>query len=71
MAENSTQVASTIQNTCSRLSIGETTFHKLVKEGRLRVFKVGKKTLVPEAEIERFVAEQLAAHAQARSPAAS
>ena len=70
MAETAPQVASTIHSTCARLSIGETTFHKLVKEGRLRVFKVGTKTLVPEAEIERFVADQLVEHAQSRQPAA-
>jgi hypothetical protein len=30
---------------------------------------VGKKTLVPEAEIERFVSDQLEAHAQAQQSA--
>lgn len=59
MAERD-QVASTIADTCRRLSVGKTTFFELVKSGRLKVFKLGRKTLVPEAEIHRLVAEQLA-----------
>lgn len=51
------QVASTIDATCRRLSIGKTTFHELVKQGRLRTFKLGRKTLVSEQEIWRFVEE--------------
>lgn len=62
------QVANTIARTCDRLSIGRTTFHELVKQGRLRVFKLGRKTLIPESEIQRLVAEEMdACAAQAGS----
>jgi excisionase family DNA binding protein len=59
MAETA-QVANSIENTCARLSIGRTTFYDLVNAGRLKVFKLGRKTLVPESEIQRLVSEQLA-----------
>jgi excisionase family DNA binding protein len=59
MAE-SQQVANSISDVCRRLSIGKTTFHELVNGGQLRVFKIGKKTLIPESEIQRFVADRLA-----------
>ena len=49
------QVASGIGTTCRRLNIGKTTFHKLVKEGRIKTFKIGRKTLVSEPEIWRLV----------------
>jgi len=42
-----------------RLCIGETTFHKMVNKGQIRVFKIGNKTLVTEAEIQRIMAGQL------------
>ena len=58
------RVASSIARTCDRLSIGQTTFHELVKQGRIKVFKLGRKTLVPESEILRLVAEQLEEHAK-------
>jgi len=62
------RVAFSIARTCDRLSIGPTTFHQLVKQGRLKVFKLGRKTLVPESEIQRLVAEQLAEQAKTGRP---
>lgn len=60
----SMQVANSIAKTCERLSVGRTTFHELVKEGRLKIFKLGRRTLVPESEIQRLVSEQLDAQAK-------
>lgn len=63
------QVANTIAKTCERLSIGRTTLYELVKQGRLRTFKIGGKTLIPESEIYRLVAEQMdASGRQASAP---
>lgn len=62
------RVALSIARACDRLSIGRTTFHELVKQGRIKVFKLGRKTLVPESEIQRLVAEQLAEQAKAWRP---
>jgi excisionase family DNA binding protein len=55
------QVANSIAETCERLSIGRTTLHSLINQGRLKAFKLGSKTLIPESEIERLVEEQLSA----------
>lgn len=37
--------------------IGKTTFYRLVKDGRLKVVKIGQRTFVAAAEVERFVNE--------------
>jgi excisionase family DNA binding protein len=31
----------------------------LIKQGRIRTIKVGSRTLIPESELQRFIAEQL------------
>jgi excisionase family DNA binding protein len=40
----------------SRLGFGLTKLYEEVKLGRLQVVKAGKRTLVSEAELERYVA---------------
>ncbi|HEU0196489.1 MAG TPA: hypothetical protein VFQ88_04630 [Nevskiaceae bacterium] len=48
--------AVTINEARERLGgIGRTLFFKLVNNGRLRVIKLGARTLVPESEIQRLV----------------
>lgn len=47
----------TIEEVCERLRIGKTMFHSLVKSGRLAIVKIGRKTLVSGAELERFAEE--------------
>ena len=39
---------------CEDNAIGLTTFHKLVKEQRLRVLKIGRKTVVAEEDEQAF-----------------
>ena len=48
--------ADTIDSFCSRFSIGKTTAYKLIKDGRLKVIKLGRRTLVPRAESDRLLA---------------
>lgn len=38
-----------------RLGIGPTSFWKIVKNGEIRVRKIGRRTLVEASEITRFV----------------
>lgn len=52
--------AHSIIGACQRLSIGKTTVYALLKQRRIKSFKLGKKTLIAEAEIQRFVSEQMA-----------
>jgi excisionase family DNA binding protein len=53
--------AITVDGFCHRFSIGRTTFYAEVKAGRIRPVKVGRKTLIPEAEVERWLASLSAA----------
>jgi len=48
---------------CARLSIGRNALYDLLREGKLRKIHVGKRTLIAESELQRFIAEQLRAAA--------
>lgn len=42
---------------CELLSIGRTTLYRLIREGDVTVKKVGRRTLVVYASLQRFVDE--------------
>ena len=44
-----------VPTACQILSISKSTFYLLVKDGRLPVFKLGKKTLVTSIALRDFV----------------
>lgn len=44
---------------CARLGVSRTTLYALIGAGQLRSFKVGAKTLIPESDLRKFVAERL------------
>jgi excisionase family DNA binding protein len=44
-----------------RLGVGKTVLRALLRDGELRSFRVGRAVLIPVAEIERFVADRVAA----------
>ncbi len=46
----------TVLEACTRLKIGRTTFYKLIGSGELRALKFGKKTLIAEEELDRWIA---------------
>lgn len=56
-----TPVANQVPQACARLGIGRTALYELLKSGAIRSFKVGARTLIPEAELQRFVADQMQA----------
>jgi len=41
------------------LGLGRTTTYRLIKEGRLRSIKVGRRRLVPADEIARFLRDEI------------
>jgi excisionase family DNA binding protein len=41
---------------CRRVGISPATFYKYVRLGKIRVVKIGGRTLVPAAEVERLLA---------------
>lgn len=65
-AVTTTPLAHSVQATCIRLGVGRVTLYKLLGSGQLKSFQVGNKRLIPEAELQRFIAEQLAADKVAR-----
>ena len=60
------KLAYSIREVVEATSLGPTTVFKLIKEGRLRTAKVGTRTLVRAAELDRFMDELFGAD---RSPA--
>ena len=47
--------ANSVLETCQRLGVSRTLFYTMVQRGHLRVVKLGARTLVPEAEIQRLL----------------
>jgi len=45
------------------LKIGKTTFYKLLSDGDLKSFKIGRSRRVPESEVLDYIAAQTAAAA--------
>jgi excisionase family DNA binding protein len=50
-----------IAETLEVLGIGRTNLYSLINTGRIRASKLGRRTLISSAEVERFIA-QLAAY---------
>lgn len=47
----------------STLKIGKTSFYKLISDGDLKSFKIGRSRRVPESELLDYIATQTAAAA--------
>ena len=59
-AGNTTQpIATPVANACRRLGIGRTKLYELIAKGEIRSIKIGTRTLIPETELQRFVAAKL------------
>lgn len=61
METQNTPLVHPVPEACRRLSIGRTMLYQLIERGELRPIKLGSKTLIPEAELQRLVAERLSA----------
>lgn len=48
-------IVTSINNAASALCLGRTSIYSLIKEGKLDVVKVGRRTLVTTASIRRIV----------------
>ena len=51
----------TVTAACERLSVSRTTLYELLKQGEIRSFKVGNRTLIPDSDLRAFVAKRLEA----------
>jgi excisionase family DNA binding protein len=67
MADNDTNhdVASirtrSIAEALTLLGISRPTLYKMIAARKLRVFKIGRRTLVPESELQRIVSQDMGA----------
>jgi excisionase family DNA binding protein len=48
-----------VRAAAAELGIGRDTTYALIHEGRLRVLRLGRRLLVPQAELERFIEREL------------
>lgn len=55
-----TPLAHQIPEACARVGIGRTMMYQLIKEGQIKPIKVGRRTLIPETELQKLVAGQAA-----------
>lgn len=56
----STPLTHTVDEAIKRLTVSRTTMYELIKAGEIRPFKIGRKTLIPEAELRRFIDARMA-----------
>lgn len=61
--QQSAPLANSIMDACRRLGVGRTTIYELIQTRKLRTFKVGQRTLIPESDLVRFVDERVEAGA--------
>lgn len=47
--------ALTVREFCREMSIGKTLFYEQVKSKKIRILKIGRKTLVPMSELFRLM----------------
>ncbi|HEY8162619.1 MAG TPA: helix-turn-helix domain-containing protein [Methylocystis sp.] len=52
---NDSQLAYRVKDFCPRIGISASTFWKYVKVGRIRVIRIGGRTLVPASEVDRLL----------------
>lgn len=53
-------VANTVSEACQRLGIARNSLYNLINAGEIFAIKIGSRTLIPESELNRFVASRLA-----------
>lgn len=53
-------LAFSIKDACNTLSLGKTTIFALIKEGRLRVVRIGGRTLIPADSLRALLEKDAA-----------
>ena len=53
-------LAHQIPQACQRIGVARTSIYELIKAGELRSIKVGSRTLIPESELQQFIAKRMA-----------
>ena len=52
-------ISTNVTDACRRLGIGKTKLYELIKAGEIRTVKIGVKTLIPEAELQKVIASRM------------
>ena len=48
------RLLATVQEACAELRIARTSIYKLINQNKIGVIKIGRRTLIPRAELVRF-----------------
>lgn len=48
-----------INSACYRAGIGRTKLYQLIRDGEIKTIKVGRRTLVPESELQKWLTHKL------------
>ena len=54
-----TPLAWQIAPACHRAGIGRTSMYQLIKKGEIKTIKVGRRTLIPECELQTWLAQKM------------
>ena len=54
---NDTRLLLRINDACHAIGLGRTKIYALIQSGRLKVVRIGGRTLIERSEIERLIAE--------------
>jgi excisionase family DNA binding protein len=57
ISDNISEFVCTIKQTCQELTLSRTTVWKLIKSGKLKSKRVGRRVLVPRKAIKEFAEE--------------
>ena len=55
MSNQDTPAAFTVKRFCEHIQISQSHFYNLLKAGRVRVIKLGRRVLVPATEVQRLL----------------
>ena len=67
--DDSGQLLIRIPDACERLALGRSTIYALIAKGEIKAVKIGAAVRIPAAELERWVAAQVAVTDEATAPA--
>lgn len=56
--ENDNQILITIEELCESLMIGKNAAYKLLKEGRIKSFRIGRGWKIPRESLDDFIKQQ-------------
>lgn len=50
-------LAHRIPDACQRIGVGRSSLYELIKSGQLKTVRIAGRTLIPESELQRLMAE--------------